>query len=52
MPSPLQGFVYLKFGAVPAAQAAVKALHGRWFAGRQVAAVFQFAAMYNSHFRL
>lgn len=47
-----QGFVYVKFGGVPAAAAAQKALHGRWFAGRQIAAVFQFTAVYNSHFGL
>ncbi|KFM28198.1 RNA-binding protein 39 [Auxenochlorella protothecoides] len=47
-----KGFVYLKFVAVPAAAAAVQAMNGRWFAGKQVAAVFQFAAMYNAHFGL
>ncbi|KAL6766538.1 hypothetical protein ACKKBG_A36425 [Auxenochlorella protothecoides x Auxenochlorella symbiontica] len=30
-----KGFVYLKFVAVPAAAAAVQAMNGRWFAGKQ-----------------
>ena len=45
-----QGFVYVKFEAPPAAQAAQKALHGRWFAGKQVLAEFQFAAAYTQRF--
>ena len=44
------GFVYVRFGTTPAAQAAQAALHGRWFAGRQVAAQFQFAGPYASRF--
>lgn len=45
-----QGFVYVKFATVTAAEAAQKALHGRWFAGKQVCAEFQLAAMYRQHF--
>ncbi len=48
----LQGFVYLKFAAVEGSAAAQKQLHGRWFAGRQVVAEFQFTAVYNGHFRV
>ena len=44
------GFVYLKFGGLAGAAAAKQALHLRWFAGRQVAAEFQFAAVYAQHF--
>lgn len=36
------GFIYLKFGAVAHAAAALAAMQGRWFAGRQVVAEFQF----------
>ncbi len=48
----LQGFVYLKFASGEGASAAQKALDGRWFAGRQIAADFQFPAVYNNYFRL
>jgi len=47
----LQGYVYLKFAAVEGAVAAQKALHGRWFAGNQVLAEFQFAPTYIEYFR-
>lgn len=47
----LQGFVYLKFATLDGAIAAQKALHGRWFAGNQVVAEFQFAAPYSDYFR-
>jgi RNA-binding protein 39 len=40
------GFVYLKFDTVAAASAAKQALHTRWFAGRMIAAEFQFTALY------
>lgn len=46
----LQGFVYVRFDQVTAAQAAQKALHGRWFAGKQVCAEFQFVAPYTQRF--
>jgi RNA-binding protein 39 len=44
------GFVYVRFTGTPAAQAAQAALHGRWFAGRQVVAQFQFAGPYAARF--
>ena len=46
----LQGFVYLKFSSPEGAEAAQKALHGRWFAGRQIVADYQFTQIYNVHF--
>ena len=45
-----EGFVYLKFSDVAGAKKAKDALHGRWFAGRTVAAEFQFTAVYDRHF--
>ena len=45
-----EGFVYLKFADVAGAAKAKDALHGRWFAGRTVAAEFQFTAVYDRHF--
>lgn len=48
----LQGFVYLKFLNGDGASKAQAALNGRWFAGRQIAADFQFPAVYNNFFRL
>jgi RNA-binding protein 39 len=50
-PPPPQGFVYLKFSAVAGAQAAQRSLHGRFFAGRQLSAEFQFLHPYNAHFQ-
>ena len=41
------GFVYLKFETVAASAAAQQALHTRWFAGRMIAAEFQFVALYH-----
>ena len=41
------GFVYLKFETVSASAAAQQALHTRWFAGRMIAAEFQFVALYH-----
>lgn len=46
-----QGFVYLKFGELQGAAAAQRALHGRWFAGRQIVADFQFTPIYNNYFK-
>ena len=46
-----QGFVYLKFSSQARAQAAQKALHGRWFAGRQVVAEFQIEGLYRNYFK-
>lgn len=45
-----KGFVYLKFMSTQGAQAAQQALNGRWFAGRRIAAEFQFAQPYSTHF--
>lgn len=45
-----KGFVYLKFGTLEGAQTAKNTLHGRWFAGREVYAEYQFAAVYDGHF--
>jgi RNA-binding protein 39 len=47
----VQGFVYLKFQTVEGAAAAQKALHGRWFASRQLVVNFEFAAPFSAHFR-
>jgi RNA-binding protein 39 len=44
------GYVYLKFATPAAAAAARAALHTRWFAGRMIAAEFQFSAVYAQHF--
>ena len=48
----MQGFVYLQFQSTEGAAAAQKALHGRWFAGRQIVAEFQFAPVYSQYFRV
>jgi len=45
-----QGFVYLKFGSIPAAQNAINALNGRWFAGRQIVADFVAESVYHHRF--
>jgi len=42
-----KGDAYLKFEAQPAAEAAIKLLHGRWFGKRQIAAQYQFVAVYD-----
>ena len=47
----VQGHVYLKFLRPEGASAAQKSLNGRWFAGRQISADFQFPAVYNNHFK-
>lgn len=46
------GFVYLKFEAVEGSQRAQQALHSRWFAGRMIAAEYQFTVLYDAHFGL
>jgi hypothetical protein len=48
----MQGFVYLRFAATQSAEAAYRALHGRWYGGRQILAEYQFLQVYNSHFKL
>eukprot|EP00195_Chlamydomonas_chlamydogama_P016097 CAMPEP_0202891702 /NCGR_PEP_ID=MMETSP1392-20130828/1696_1 /ASSEMBLY_ACC=CAM_ASM_000868 /TAXON_ID=225041 /ORGANISM="Chlamydomonas chlamydogama, Strain SAG 11-48b" /LENGTH=493 /DNA_ID=CAMNT_0049575531 /DNA_START=40 /DNA_END=1521 /DNA_ORIENTATION=+ len=45
-----QGHIYLKLASVDNAAAAQRCLHGRWFAGRQIAAEFQFAHAYTQVF--
>jgi len=47
-----QGFVYLKFVDTASSTRAQQALHARWFAGRKIAAEFQFAEVYDGHFGL
>ncbi len=47
----LQPFVYLKFGTVEAAQAAHKALNGRFYSGKQIMVEYQFVQVYNAHFQ-
>lgn len=47
-----KGFVYLKFDSTPSATVAQKALHGRWFDQRQLLVEYQFAPIFNSHFKL
>ena len=49
-PASPRGFVYVRMGDSAAAQRARAALHGRWFAGRQVVVEFQFEAPYSSRF--
>lgn len=45
-----QGCVYLKYATMEAAAAAQLAMHGRWFAGRQLAVDFCFAHSYAQYF--
>lgn len=45
-----QGCVYLKYATTEAAAAAQHAMHGRWFAGRQLAVDFCFAHSYAQIF--
>lgn len=47
-----KGFVYIKFGSVEGAQAAHRALHGRWYSGHQIVAEYQFTQVYNNFFKL
>ena len=42
--------MYVKFATQEAASAAQRALDGRWFAGRQICAEYQFAHLYSQHF--
>eukprot|EP00457_Paulinella_chromatophora_P004329 gb/GEZN01004341.1/.p1 GENE.gb/GEZN01004341.1/~~gb/GEZN01004341.1/.p1 ORF type:complete len:435 (-),score=71.99 gb/GEZN01004341.1/:465-1769(-) len=44
------GHVYLKFDSIAAAHACVAALHGRWFASRQISAEFMPEVTYHSKF--
>jgi RNA-binding protein 39 len=45
-----KGHVYLKFSSVPAAQNAINALNGRWFAKKQISASFLPEGQYHSLF--
>jgi len=47
-----QGFVYLKFVDIASSTRAQQALHARWFAGRKIAAEYQFEVTYVRHFGL
>jgi hypothetical protein len=42
LPPAAQGFVYLRLGSTQAAEAASRALNGRWYGGRQIIAEYQF----------
>lgn len=46
-----KGFVYMKFVSQEAAQAAHRALNGRWYSGHQIVAEYQFLQVYNNHFK-
>ncbi|XP_024029118.1 RNA-binding protein 39 [Morus notabilis] len=45
------GCVYLRFETAEAAAAAQRAMHGRWFAGRQISALFMQPQVYEAKFR-
>eukprot|EP01025_Chloroclados_australasicus_P056998 TRINITY_DN70982_c0_g1_i1.p2 TRINITY_DN70982_c0_g1~~TRINITY_DN70982_c0_g1_i1.p2 ORF type:complete len:205 (+),score=43.08 TRINITY_DN70982_c0_g1_i1:54-617(+) len=47
-----KGFVYVRMDSVESAQRAMQALHGRWFAGKQIVAGYQFAHLSNRLFGL
>ena len=47
-----QGFVYLRFVDEASCTRAQSALHARWFAGRKIAAEYQFKEIYDGHFGL
>ncbi|BFG35145.1 hypothetical protein CerSpe_214190 [Prunus speciosa] len=44
------GFVYLRFETVEAAAAAQQSMHLRWFAGRQISALFMQPQVYEARF--
>ncbi|XP_068639259.1 uncharacterized protein [Aristolochia californica] len=44
------GHVYLRFDAATSALSAQRALHGRWFAGKQISATFMLPANYEAKF--
>lgn len=44
------GHVYLCFESTPAAMAAQRALHGRWFAGKMITATYMSALAYQTKF--
>ncbi|KAJ3075103.1 hypothetical protein HDU98_009171 [Podochytrium sp. JEL0797] len=45
-----QGFIYLKFDAIPFAQLAINALNGRFFAGKQISAACMLDVVYHARF--
>ena len=45
-----QGYIYLKFDSVQAAQKGHQVLHGRFFAGKQLNVSFVPDAVYHSNF--
>ncbi|GAX73040.1 hypothetical protein CEUSTIGMA_g492.t1 [Chlamydomonas eustigma] len=47
-----KGHVYLQYSSLESAQAAQHGLHGRWFAGKQIASEFQFAHAYQQVFKV
>mmetsp|Transcript_18516 Transcript_18516/g.63098 ORF Transcript_18516/g.63098 Transcript_18516/m.63098 type:complete len:517 (-) Transcript_18516:1501-3051(-) len=47
-----QGMAYLLFATKEACARAKEALHGRWFAQRQIEAEYQFTKVYESYFEL
>ncbi len=44
--------MYVRLSTTQAAEAAHRALHGRWYGGRQILAEYQFLQVYNSYFKL
>ncbi|KAI9349033.1 splicing factor CC1-like protein [Obelidium mucronatum] len=45
-----QGFIYIKFDAIPFAQQAINALNGRFFAGKQISATFMLDVVYHAKY--
>ncbi|KAJ3025285.1 UNVERIFIED_CONTAM: hypothetical protein HDU68_007308 [Siphonaria sp. JEL0065] len=45
-----QGFIYIKFDAIPFAQQAINALNGRFFAGKQISATFMLEVVYHAKY--
>ncbi|KAJ3107150.1 hypothetical protein HK100_003640 [Physocladia obscura] len=45
-----QGFIYIKFDAIPYAQQAINALNGRFFAGKQISATFMLEIVYHAKY--
>ncbi|KAJ3347472.1 hypothetical protein HDU83_002071 [Entophlyctis luteolus] len=44
------GYIYIKFDAIPYAQMAIKALNGRFFAGKQISATFMLDVVYHAKY--
>ncbi|KAJ3260220.1 hypothetical protein HDU77_001453 [Chytriomyces hyalinus] len=45
-----QGFIYIKFDAIPFAQQAINALNGRFFSGKQISATFMMDVIYHAKY--